>query len=71
MQKISLKEKAIGAAKFVGAQFLPVTDLSRRRLAICESCPLFQNISRRCGACGCFVDEKVKYENEKCPKGKW
>lgn len=71
MQKITLQKAAIGAVKYVGAQFLPITELAKQRTAICEQCPLFDKAARRCRECGCFVDEKVKYQNEKCPVGRW
>lgn len=71
MQKTTLKQAITGAAKFAGAQFLPITELSKKRVEICEQCPRFDCQSRRCRECGCFVDQKSKYQSEQCPIGRW
>lgn len=62
-----------GAAKYVVGKALPESDLSRRRMAICQQCPAGQYHagSGRCRACGCFLKEKTKYEGEECPYGYW
>jgi hypothetical protein len=55
-----------------------------RRKQICygtknyDACPKLLKESRfifwkkkRCGECGCYLDEKVKFDFEKCPLDKW
>jgi len=37
----------------------------KRRLEICNSCPLLLN--GECSLCGCPVEEKTKWESEDCP----
>src|SRR5262249_35723466 len=47
----------------------------RIRLEICSVCPsgLFDPQRRTCKdqGCGCFVDEKAKFADQKCPRGHW
>ena len=46
-------------------------EVTRKRLRICKGCPhLFQRTGN-CKKCGCFVEEKTKYQDQKCPVGKW
>ena len=73
---------AVGLAKNI-LHIEQVDDATRRaRLAQCASCddlkryhplPTGADVSLldTCAACGCTVREKVKLENEQCPKGKW
>lgn len=45
---------------------------SLERKLICNKCIHLKNQPwRNCELCHCFVDLKVKFQNEKCPKGKW
>ena len=46
-------------------------DLVTTRLLICKSCEFFIPEQTRCGKCGCFMDNKVKLLNVKCPVNKW
>lgn len=64
---------AVGAAKNLGANLLPVTELSKARVGICEKCP-YGGLDRRtrvCKFCDCEVDAKAKYQGEHCPKKLW
>lgn len=46
--------------------------VARRRLEICEACTEgFDPLKRKCSFCGCWVDTKVSWATEKCPKDKW
>jgi hypothetical protein len=51
----------------------PVVDGSTRlaRLAKCYACPHLIRKTMNCKKCICFVEEKVKYKNEKCKDGRW
>jgi hypothetical protein len=46
-------------------------EISSNRLSICNGCPEFIKISKQCKKCGCFMEAKAKYEEAKCPLGKW
>ena len=45
-------------------------DLHSTRVSICNKCPKLL-ITGNCSVCGCFVKDKAKYKNEKCPLKKW
>ena len=44
---------------------------SERRLNICKSCPLYENLRCKHADCGCFVNAKARVATESCPVGKW
>jgi hypothetical protein len=46
-------------------------DVSRQRLEICEGCDRFQEKSRTCELCGCYMPLKTTMSNMKCPLDKW
>lgn len=52
---------------------LPSTDQSTvdRRWAICRSCENFDAKRIECRACGCHLDIKIAWGEQKCPIGKW
>ena len=41
------------------------------RIATCEACPLFDAPKRSCQICGCAMDRKALWAEQKCPEGKW
>ena len=43
----------------------------KRRLDICKSCPLYENLRCKHADCGCFVNAKAWVSTESCPIGKW
>jgi hypothetical protein len=45
--------------------------LYKERISICEKCPLFDTQHRRCKECGCFMDIKARWLEQKCPQDKW
>jgi len=45
-------------------------ELKSKRLDVCKKCE-HMLITGNCGICGCFVKDKVKYKDEKCPIKKW
>ena len=62
-----LKHIAGGASKLgYAALNMDATDLSRERVAVCNSCEQLTRL-RQCGVCHCFVDQKAKYLDETCP----
>lgn len=71
-----LKEQATNfiksAAKHVvsGLKSSP-KEVQEQRMAICSSCEFFIKDSMRCGACGCYLATKTRWDSSTCPKGKW
>jgi len=61
---------AIKDAAFSGFKKVSPEETERRK-AICEDCELFNQDSRRCGACGCWIDFKSLLEAWHCPIKKW
>lgn len=45
--------------------------VSEARMQTCRTCPEFRTVMRVCGACGCYLPAKVKFEKSSCPKGRW
>jgi hypothetical protein len=43
----------------------------QRILSICGTCQFFILESKRCGACGCFLQAKTLFKSWHCPKNKW
>ena len=41
------------------------------RVETCEICDRFDERSRRCRDCGCFVDVKAVFKTERCPHKFW
>jgi hypothetical protein len=46
-------------------------DVSRQRLEICEGCERFQEKSRICDLCGCYMPLKTTMSNMRCPIDLW
>jgi hypothetical protein len=51
----------------------PVVDGQTRtaRLSKCLTCPALIFKTKNCKYCLCFVEEKVKFQNEKCHLNRW
>jgi len=50
------------------------SDLTKKRLTICNGCPHKESkflAPTQCGLCGCVLKIKAALENESCPAGKW
>jgi len=46
----------------------------KRRFRICKEecdCLVVVDNQVRCSECGCFIDKKLWWESESCPKGNW
>ena len=41
------------------------------RANICKTCENFNSLNTTCNLCGCYLDIKVTWANEKCPIDKW
>jgi len=46
-------------------------ELASERMSICNSCPELIKATSTCTKCGCWMTAKTKYEEAKCPLGKW
>jgi hypothetical protein len=46
-------------------------DLANERYSICLECPLFNQTTKTCSECGCFMAAKTKLQLASCPVGKW
>jgi hypothetical protein len=46
-------------------------EVAERRFRICKLCPYYFKATGNCKKCGCFVDIKTKYKDQKCKLGKW
>lgn len=44
-------------------------ELQSLRKQICISCEHFNN--ETCALCGCFINQKIFYEDSHCPASKW
>lgn len=43
----------------------------KRRLEICQQCPLLDHDAGRCRECGCFMRTKARIKIANCPLDKW
>lgn len=51
--------------KLKGRQILASEELMSARLRTCDICP--RKLDWQCGACGCFIQLKASFKNERCP----
>lgn len=42
-------------------------EISNSRFKTCKECPHFNNVTKTCKICGCFMPIKVKVRIMKCP----
>ena len=54
-----------------GSKIKQALEQGQRRMDICRSCNRFNNTTKLCKECGCFMPAKTKLPNEACPIGKW
>jgi len=43
----------------------------KTRYAICKQCEMFNNFTKTCKKCYCFMPMKAQFEIFSCPIGKW
>lgn len=48
-----------------------VEELRKKRLEICRECPEYNNLTKQCSQCKCFMPAKTWLENAFCPLRKW
>lgn len=44
---------------------------ARARLEICRACDRFDRARTACRACGCHLEVKIRWADQRCPIGKW
>ena len=59
------------AGKILTNGMFASAELAKARVGACNSCPHLFEPTRNCKKCLCFVDEKTKYQDQKCPIGRW
>jgi protein-arginine kinase activator protein McsA len=47
------------------------TELSKKRMNMCNSCEFLFKTTKQCKKCGCFMPAKTILEKSVCPIGKW
>lgn len=60
-----LKDTLSGGAERASEEY------ASKRLRVCQACPHLFKLTNQCKKCGCFVKEKVKFQKERCPDGRW
>ena len=43
----------------------------KERIKVCEECALYNEHSRRCKECGCYMLVKARLAGSHCPLDKW
>lgn len=60
------------AVKYIDNDSTDVSDeVYVKRLAVCNSCELYNIMRNTCDNCGCFLHIKARWATEKCPIDKW
>ena len=59
------------AARLLADPTIAPRAVAAERLGICEGCERFQEKSKICEICGCYLPLKVTAANMKCPIDKW
>lgn len=62
-----------GAIVTHAAAGFPATDavIVERRWSICRACDKFDAEHTRCRVCGCRMQIKISWDDQRCPIGKW
>ncbi len=69
--RINLKS-AFDTARRLASDPSRVTDrIKQERLATCGNCQHFNEPTKQCRLCGCFMEIKTSFSNMKCPEGYW
>lgn len=54
-----------------GQEIFVSEEIKQSRLEECYSCSHYEKESKRCRACGCFLDYKTSVKSATCPIMKW
>lgn len=70
-KKISHFLKAVSEHALAGMPTTSEEDAGKR-MAICLACPSMPDkVAKKCVECGCYMQVKVTWNEQKCPLGKW
>ena len=53
------------------AEIKAIEIMAADRLSVCSSCNKYNNRTKRCTLCGCFMHAKTRIRGAKCPEEKW
>lgn len=70
MTGLKLKDIVISSLSGTPIKTVNIDEFNKRK-DICLSCENIQMFNTICGKCGCVIDYKAKYQESKCPVGKW
>ena len=48
-----------------------VQELKEERMEVCKKCEHYSARQVRCKECGCWLVQKIKFTNSKCPIDRW
>jgi len=54
-----------------GIQVLALAKNADERLAVCDGCEHYRKRLRQCSICNCIMPIKVRFQQSKCPDGRW
>ena len=46
-------------------------NVQKKRYAICQQCDSFENLTKQCRECACFMPLKTRMNITPCPQNKW
>lgn len=69
--KIKVKDKTARPWHLLNKKNWVGSDVAKKRLDICMSCPELLKTTIQCKRCGCFMEAKTKLANAECPLEKW
>jgi len=81
----SIKEQGKNLAKFTiqvvkdsvmdinssSSNLFASNELKEERMSICKKCEYYSPRQVRCKQCGCWLTQKIKFTNSKCPIERW
>lgn len=71
--KLKLFKEIVDGWKNLTIKSPQIESMAKKRISICISCPdkKFNDITKRCKVCGCFMPAKTRSEKSKCPLNYW
>ena len=48
-----------------------IKEMGAARMEICKACESYNDFTRRCGECGCFMEAKTLWPGSEFPLNKW
>ena len=63
--------QSVGQGVAEGHGFFVSDEKRQQREQICIECSQYNQESKRCYMCGCFMEHKIKFKASQCPMSKW